>query len=227
MKMVVFDIDGTLLLAGGIGRIAFNRVFQEMFGFENIWQNYDPHGKTDSIIITDLAESRLGKQLNDLEKAEIKNRYIRYFDEMFDQTENFRLLPGVVKLLGVLQKQKLHLGIATGNYQETAARKLKRGAIDHYFSFGGYGSDSHNRVELTAKSLERGFQIINRKIDPSSIFLVGDAQADIESAKALGVRSIGVATGSLSVEKLQAFNPDYLLPNLEDENRFLSFILNG
>lgn len=224
MKMIMFDIDGTLLLAGGIGRIAFNRVFQEMFEIENIWGNYDPHGKTDSMIISELSEPALGRKLNHLETMEVGRRYIQYFDKMFDEVAKFRLLPGVLKLLDALSQLKFHLGIATGNYKETAILKLKRGAIHHYFSFGGYGSDSHDRAVMTAKALERGLQLFNRPIEKKDIFLVGDAEADIRCAQALGLRSIGVATGSLSIEQLKALKPDFLMPNLEDVDRFILYV---
>lgn len=222
MKMILFDIDGTLLLAGGIGRIAFNRVFQEMFEIDNIWGSYDPHGKTDSMIISELSEPALGRKLNHLEKIEISRRYIQYFSEMFDQAAKFRLLPGVLTLLETLSQHKFHLGIATGNYRETAAYKLKRGKIDHHFTFGGYGSDSHDRLQMTAKALERGLAV--RSVNKKDIFLVGDAEADIQCAKALGLRSIGVATGSLSVEQLKTINPDFLMPDLEDTGRFISYV---
>ncbi len=224
MKIIIFDIDGTLLLAGGIGRIAFNRIFQEMFQIDNVWGNYDPHGKTDCLIIHDLAQSALGRKLEDSEKTEVTKRYIQYFNDMFEQVVHFKLLLGVEKLLSMLSQEKYHLGIATGNYKETAIRKLKRGKIDHFFSFGGYGSDSHDRLQMTEKALERGLQSFGKPIEKKNIFLVGDAQADMACAKALGLHAIGVATGSLSVEQLKMLNPDFLLPNLENAEQFLAYV---
>lgn len=222
--MVIFDIDGTLLVAGGIGRYAFNRVFSEMFDEEDVWGDYDPHGKTDPIIVEELSRMTLGRELNPLEKIEVSRRYVAYFLEQFDSAARFRLMPGVSELLVALSAKPYLLGIATGNFEVTARRKLERGKLAHHFSFGGYGSDSGDRLELTRTALERGLQLAKGQYKHERITLIGDSEADVACAKKLGLKSIAVATGSKTVRELEELNPDMVLKDLSDWKRVVSFV---
>lgn len=222
--MVLFDIDGTLLLTGGVGIRAFDRAFSELYGIDHVWKDYDPNGKTDSVIISDLSREALGYEVSHLEKMEIAKRYILYFKEYISQASKFRIMPGVVPLLKVLAAKKGLLGIATGNFKETADQKLRRAKLGEFFPFGGYGSDSSERLALTRIAFERGCQSAGKKIAKKEIVLIGDARQDVECGKALGFRTVAVATGSLSTKQLAALKPDLLLENLSDTKRVLAFI---
>ncbi|MBI4387497.1 MAG: HAD hydrolase-like protein [Candidatus Omnitrophica bacterium] len=224
-RMIIFDIDGTLLLTGGVGIDAFNRAFQEMFGVSEIWDHYDPHGKTDYEIIRDLSKIA---EINpsDSEAQELGRRYTKYFGALIGSASRFQLMPGVLGLLDALSSRKYFLGIATGNFKETADHKLERGKINHFFSFGGYGSDSEKRLELTRLSVERGLKLTGEKIKREEIVLIGDARQDMECGRTLGLRTIAVATGSLSEAELSQFKPDLLLKDLADSKQILSFIQN-
>lgn len=224
MKLILFDIDGTLLLTGGAGIRAFNRAFSEMYDVENAWEEYDPHGKTDQQIIIELAREALGYEPSYLERIEIGNRYAKYFSEYIYEMQNFRLMPGIPDLLDALREETYTLGIATGNFKVTADHKLKRGKLDHFFKFGAYGSDAFDRLGMTRCALHRGLKLTNGKIDVSDVILIGDARQDVECGKALGLRVLAVATGSVSREKLQELNPGLALDNLSDLNRVLEFI---
>lgn len=228
MKIIIFDIDGTLLLTGGVGIQAFDRVFQELFDVPKAWNDYDPHGKTDQEIINDLSRISLGREINPLEQREIGRRYIQYFSELIDIAPNFRLLSGAFELVKELSDRNYFLGIATGNFKETAEHKLRRGKLNHFFSFGGYASDSHIRLELTKKALERGLASYkngsSRKIEPSEVILIGDAKQDMICGKTLGLRTIGVATGSLSENELLSYEPALVLKDLSDTKKILEFI---
>ena len=224
MKIVLFDIDGTLLRTGGAGALAFNKAFEEMYGIRDVWDNFDPSGRTDQEIISELGKRALGYELSHLEKIELGRRYVKYHGPFVRKAPRFRLMPGVPALLKMLAKQNYLLGLATGNFKETAHHKLKRGKINRFFSFGGFGSDSYDRLTLTKRALERGLQIAGESFRKSGVVLIGDARQDIQCGKELGLRTIGVATGSLSTKELSRFKPDLLLENLLNSERILEFI---
>ena len=224
MKIILFDIDGTLLRTGGVGADAVNRAFVELFGIQNAWNGYDPSGKTDYEIIHDLAKSAIGRKLTDAEQAKITNRYIQYFKDTIHLSANFRILPGVRELLTELASRKYFVGLATGNLRETAAIKLKHGKIDHFFSFGGFGCDSVSRLELTRCALKRGLERAKWKVKPEDVVLIGDARQAMECGHALGLRTIGVATGGLSFGELSALKPSLVLEDLTNLKQIFSFI---
>ncbi len=226
MKMILFDIDGTLLRTGGIGADAVERAFNELFNVSDVWGNYDPSGKTDYQIIQELSELALRRSLSDAEQKEVANRYICYFQETIHLATNFRILPGVHELLSELCGRNYLIGLATGNLKETADIKLKHGKIDHFFTFGGFGCDAVERLTLTRRALERGLKLSGGKIKAEEVVLIGDARQDMECGRALGLRTIGVATGSLSVNEISVFNPHLVLENLSDSRKILDFIEN-
>lgn len=224
-KLILFDIDGTLLLTGGVGAVALNKVFQEMFGVEDAWSELIPDGKTDPIIIDELSSACLGRLLNENERERVADRYHELFEENIFSADGFRLMPGVNRLLEVLSQRKdLALGIATGNFEKAAWMKLKKGKLDSYFQFGGFGSDAHNRAELTRKAAERGFEQIGYRLASEDIWVIGDTQHDISAGKSLGARTIAVATGRLTVEEFKPYKPDYIFPDLENLEEVLKVL---
>lgn len=224
MKIILFDIDGTLLRTGGVGAEAVNRAFRELFGIQDAWNNYDPNGKTDYEIIQNLAKLMLYRELKDSEQIEIAERYVRYFRDTIHLAVNFRVLPGVQELLTELSNRHYFVGLATGNLRQTADIKLKHGKIDHFFSFGGFGCDSVSRLELTRCALKRGLEHAKWKVKPEEVVLIGDARQDMECGRALGLRTIGVATGGLSFNQLSALKPALVLEDLTNLKQIFSFI---
>ncbi len=225
MKIILFDIDGTLLRTGGAGALAFNRAFKELFEIENAWNGYNPGGKTDFQIIAELSLAALGRSVTRIENEEIASRYVQYHEEFLPHAPNFRLMKGVLELLGELSERGFLLGLATGNFKETADQKLRHGKIDHFFSFGGYGSDAYERLELTRLAAQRG--IAKYGTAHKEIILIGDARQDVECGKALGFRTIGVSTGALSYEELTALKPDLVLKDLMDTEKILRFVADS
>lgn len=226
MKLVIFDIDGTLLYTGGAGRIAFERAFQELFGIPEVWQNLVPDGKTDPAIIDEIVCRTLKRPLTPEEYKKLERRYHDFFEEEIVNPPSFRVLPGVTALLERLSReQKIILGIATGNFEQAAWSKLKRGNIHTFFRFGGFASDHANRVELTRFALERGRKLHQTDIPGERIFLIGDTQHDIHAGKTLGVRTIGVATGKTGVKEFkEKHKADFALEDLSDLEQFLKIL---
>lgn len=222
--LILFDIDGTLVMTGGVGRRALNRVFRELFGVEDAWDHYDPFGKTDPVIMRDIAGRCLGRALSGDEEAEIFRRYVAYMRETIADDRRFRVLPHVESTLMHLQVAGYPLGLATGNVRATAYLKMERAGLARYFPFGGFGDDSAQRGVLVATAIERAKQATGRVFAAGDVVLVGDAAQDIEAARAVRVRSVAVATGRLSSEALRALAPDLVLQSFAEEDAFRQFL---
>lgn len=225
VKMLLFDIDGTLLMTGGAGRIAFERAFEELFGIQNAWGNTVPDGKTDPIIIREIADRTVRRELQKEEYTRLCERYLLYFSEEITDSPRFRLLPGVPKLLDLLAgMEHLILGIVTGNFENAAWAKLEKGGLKHHFKFGGFGSDSWDRAEITRIALERGLESGAKQVSKENIFVIGDTQHDILAAKKLGLKSVAVETGNTPKQELTALRPDYFFADFSDAEKFLDIL---
>jgi len=223
-RLLIFDIDGTLLLTGGTGKIAFERAFQELYGIEDSWGNVIPDGKTDQAIFGEIFERHFHRPPGPNELRSIFTRYALHFELEIDITPGFQIMPGIPVLIDHLSTlNHVTLGIATGNIAEVSRFKLRRANLLTYFRFMGTASDSHDRPTLVRHAIDRGL-IHSGPMDHTSIFVIGDAVADIKAAKKNGVQSIAVATGSTPKEELADHAPDYLLDDLSDPESLLQII---
>lgn len=217
-KVFLWDIDGTLLLTGGAGISAFNRLFEEFYGEKFIWQKMSPDGKTDDVIIGELYSQRFHKNPSHEELRRIAKRYNELMAEEIIRSKKFRLMPYVLETLEVLnRKEEVSLGLATGNYEVSARNKLIRGGLDHFFSYGGFGSDSSDRFQLTQIALERAMAYLGNAPEggtPFDLFVVGDTVSDIRCGKKIGATTIAVCTGSTSRPVLEKEGADRVLDDL-------------
>jgi phosphoglycolate phosphatase len=133
------------------------------------------------------------------------------------ESKGYRVLPGVAELLPRLCEEGYLLGLTTGGVETAAHIKLERAHLNRYFHFGGYGSDSTDRSELTRKALDRASTILTHRLSPDEVLVVGDTPKDIEAAHGAGALAVGVATGSYSKEQLAQAGADYVLGTLEEE----------
>ncbi len=218
--LVLFDIDGTLVMTGGVGKRAVNRVFVELFGVEDAWDHYNPFGKTDPMIVQDIAMRCLQRSLSLEEVAEVFRRYVRYMEETIGDDQRFRVLPGVEEVLQRLQREEYPVGLATGNVRATAWLKMRRAGLERYFGCGGFGDDSPQRGELVARAIERAAKATGRAFAGHQVVLVGDAAQDIEAARTVGARAVAVATGRLAVDALQALRPDLVMESFAESEAF-------
>lgn len=224
-KILLFDIDGTLLLTGGAGRIAFEKAVEELFGFQNSWGGLVPDGKTDPMIIEELLTPLKGSPLSQNEYERLCNRYHDHFEVEVARVEKFHIMPGIVELLNRLSSEPAFaLGIATGNFKKAADMKLRRGGLEQYFSFGGFACDAADRRELTKIGYERGKTFCGQEIAAENVIVIGDTVHDIRAGKSIGAKTVAVSTGSTRPETLQAMNPDYLFQDLRDAEAFLSIL---
>lgn len=215
MKLFLFDIDQTLVNTGGAGLRALDRACQKLFKLDNAMDGISPHGKTDPAIAREILRVRLGSA-DDNQIATVLESYISFLKEEVRTSAGYRVLPGIVPLLDELfGRQSVILGLATGNLELGARIKLERGGLNRYFAFGGFGSDSEDRTQLVRRAAEKASDKNGVSVDPSNIFVVGDTPLDIDAGKRAGFKTVGVATGSYSVDQLLASGADIAVQDLD------------
>ena len=208
IEAVLFDIDGTLLVTGGAGAVAWQRAFREMHGIDADIDEHTRAGMTDPEIAAIVFREVIGREGTAAERAEAIAGYLSHLQRAVDESEGYRVMPGIEALLPRLAESGVLLGIVTGNIEAAAQIKLARGDLNRYFTFGGYGSDSSDRTELTRKAIERGGELAGRPLDPASTIGVGDTPRDVVACHGAGIKVVGVATGNYTVAELEAAEAD-------------------
>ncbi len=212
---VLFDIDGTLITTGGASAVAWRRAFEELYGIEADINAHSHAGMTDPEVGRVTFEAVLGRPPEGPELARVMARRLHHLSETVAESPGYRVLPGVEALLAGLIERGLLLGLTTGNVEAAAHIKLSRAGLNRFFSFGGYGSDSTDRVELTRRALERADVVSGGLVHPAGCLVVGDTPLDVAAGHGAGVPVVGVATGSYSVAELAAAGADHAIPTLE------------
>jgi phosphoglycolate phosphatase len=217
-RLVLFDIDGTLLRSNGAAPRAFRRALEEVFGTSGPTR-HSFGGKTDPQIARELLE-RVGLDRERIE-AGIDDAWRRYLAALRHEVSatDMTVLPGVPSLLDELERSSHDalLGLLTGNLREGARIKLDAAGLGFdRFRVGAFGSDHADRPELPALAVERAQALVGRRFEGKDVVIIGDTPADIFCGAHLGVRTIAVATGSYGMDELAACSPDVLLPSLAD-----------
>jgi len=222
VKLLLFDIDGTLVTTGGAGVRALNRAFCQVVGIVNALDGIRLHGKTDPAIVREIFNAR-GAHQNADSYDQILAAYVDFLPAEVQRSENYRVLPGILRFLQDFQgRSDLAFGLATGNVEAGARIKLARGNLNPFFAFGGFGSDAENRTELVRRAAHNGSRLAGVTIDPNDIFVIGDTPRDIVAGREAGYRTVGVATSDYSTEDLSAAGADLVLLDFErDRNQFL------
>ncbi len=225
--MVLFDIDGTLLLSGGVGSRALGFALKDIFGLTDGLGNTRPDGKTDPQIVREVLAYSGQVQENSDHLETFFSSYLSYLRRELSAAKNFRVLPGVRELLARLTPQAgFLLGLATGNIEDGARMKLERARLSSLFTFGAFGSDAEDRTELIKIAIERGTEI-TRPATPKDVIVIGDTPRDIVHGKDAGAKTVAVATGSYSLERLLLHNPDLAISSFEPIEPVFSFLAEG
>jgi phosphoglycolate phosphatase len=201
-QAVLFDIDGTLISTGGASDRAWKRAFRELQGVDVDVPAVTGKGVPDPQVGRVVFEKAIGRKPTEEEAEALMRRRLDYLPEEVENSPGFVVKDGVVELLDRLIDEGLMLGLTTGNVEEAAHIKLARANLNRYFSFGGYGSDSPDRTELTRKALERGEMVSGETLEQDRCFSCGDTPRDVEAGHGAGIRVVGVATGEFTVEEL-------------------------
>jgi phosphoglycolate phosphatase-like HAD superfamily hydrolase len=215
IKAVLFDIDGTLLVTGGAGAVAWQRAFFELYEVEANIEEHTHAGMTDPEIAAIVFREVIGREGSAEERAEAIAAYLSHLQAAVDESPEYRIMPGIEELLPRLVDAGILLGLVTGNIEAAAHIKLARGDLNRFFAFGGYGSDSRDRTELTKKALERGEQVSGHPLDRAETIAVGDTPRDVRAGHGAGIRVVGVATGSYTVQELEDAGADWALENVK------------
>jgi len=215
IEAILFDIDGTLLVTGGAGAVAWQRAFREMHGVDADIDEHTHAGMTDPEIAAIVFREVIGREGTAAERAEAIAGYLSHLQDAVEESEGYRVMPGIEELLPRLAGEGVLLGIVTGNIEVAAHIKLARGDLNRYFAFGGYGSDSSDRTELTKKAVERGARVSGKPLNPDRTIAVGDTPRDVKAGHGAGIKVVGVATGSYSVEELAESGADWVLETVE------------
>jgi phosphoglycolate phosphatase-like HAD superfamily hydrolase len=214
---ILFDIDGTLIDSGGAGAESWRRAFDELYGIPADIGQYTDAGMTDPEVGRLTFVNVLGREPTPEEQATLMAKRLEHLPDAVRESERYRVLPGVKQTLEKLRDAGFLLGLTTGGVEAAAHMKLERGALNRFFTFGGYGSDSPDRTELTRRAIERAEETLGKPLDPKQVLVVGDTPLDIEAAHAAGAMAVGVASGRYSAEQLGEAGADYVLESLEEE----------
>jgi phosphoglycolate phosphatase-like HAD superfamily hydrolase len=216
-QAVLFDIDGTLISTGGAGARSWRYAFDELYGIPADIGEFTDAGMTDPTVARLTFKAAVGHDPTPRELATVMAAYLDRIPYEVEHSEKYRVLDGADELLRRLGREKgVLLGITSGAVEAAAHIKLSRAGFNRYFPFGGYGSDSADRIELTQRALERGAMLLGEALDPKQVLVVGDTPKDLDAAHGAGCVAVGVATGHYSREQLEEAGADVVLDTLRD-----------
>jgi phosphoglycolate phosphatase-like HAD superfamily hydrolase len=228
-KIVLFDIDGTLVLTGGAGLRAMNRVCRDVLGIDNALDGVSVAGRTDWIILSD-ALSKAGRTLDAAALDALRTPYVRLLAEEIQAAGQGpkAVMPGIGALLDHLDaRDDVFLGLVTGNFREAARIKLEYFDLWGYFTCGAFGDDAADRNALVPMALARAQEHGLPGGANHDVIVVGDTPHDIACARAAGARAIAVATGTFSADALRACGADAVFDDLSDTGRVLQIFHDG
>jgi phosphoglycolate phosphatase len=212
--VVLFDVDETLVHTGGSGARSWKVAFDKLYGIPADIGEHSSAGETDPQVARATFKGVLGRDPSDDELGRIYAQYLLHLAEDIWISEQYRVLPGAQDTLIALGQDGVTLGIVSGAMEGAARTKLMPANLNRFFIFGGYGSDSPDRGELTRLAIGKAARL-HDGLRPAQVFVVGDTPHDIEATKAAGGVSVGVASGKYSVDELRAADADHVLPSLE------------
>jgi phosphoglycolate phosphatase-like HAD superfamily hydrolase len=211
---VLFDIDGTLLVTGGAGAVAWQRAFRELHGVDADIEEHTHAGMTDPEIAAIVFREVIGRDGSEAERDEAIAGYLSHLADAVAESEGYRAMPGIEAILPRLAGAGVLLGLVTGNIEPAARIKLARADLNRWFGFGGFGSDFRDRTELTKKAVERGGEAGGKPLDLAATISVGDTPRDVIAGHGAGIRVVGVATGAYSVEEQEEAGADWAIADV-------------
>lgn len=227
-KLLLFDIDGTLIRTNGAGRETIRFALEQLFGTAGPIDTYKFSGKTDPRIILDLLTAAgIEKEKVAAQLPAIYELMAQKGQEIFGRSD-IRPCPGIPELLeAIRQQENTVLGILTGNAHLTAPLKLAAAGINpDHFLVGAYGSEAIDRNKLPKIGMTRASQLTGHAFNGQNTVIIGDSPADIRCARAGKSKSVAVATGWHSIEELAQFQPDYLFDTLNDTEEILRVLIS-
>lgn len=213
---ILFDIDGTLITTGGAGAVSWRLAFDELYGIPADIGMFSDAGMTDPEVGRKTFAAVIGHEPEPRELARVMAMRLKYLPQAVAESNGYRVLDGVEELLPRLVDEGYLLGLTTGGTDSAAHIKLARANLARWFTFGGYGSDSTDRTELTRKAIERAGMLLGMDLDPQQALVVGDTPLDIAAAHGAAAVGVGVASGHFTAEQLEQAGADAVLHTLRE-----------
>lgn len=220
-KLVLYDIDGTLVSTGGAGTRSMNYAFHELFGIRDAFRYIPMAGKTDFQIMREGLKAH-GLPYLDGNVEKMMNGYLEHLQKEINNN-NKHVMPGILESLEMLKNMGMSLGLLTGNLEQGASIKLGAFGIDRYFLDGAYGSDDEDRDKLLPVAIKK-FAAKGHDFDAKDCIVIGDTPRDVQCAKVHGAQCIAVATGPYSKEDLLNTEADIVVDSMEDRDQYMSLI---
>ena len=225
-KLLLFDIDGTLLLTGRAGEHALRTALRERFGVEDDLSSISFAGSTDGAIVRQMFEANAIPHTSE-NVADLLDGYVHHLGLELPRREG-KVLPGIVELLEALHgREDCVLGLLTGNIERGAELKLSHYGVWDYFEFGAFADDHVDRNKLGPVAHSRAVEKHGTGFEPEDVFVLGDTPRDIDCARAAGFVAVAIATGSCGKEALAAHKPDFLFDDLSDTQGVIRTLLGS
>lgn len=225
MKLLIFDIDGTLTHLDGATRHAFNAAFETAFQTTAKIADIPMHGRTDPVIFRDCYRATGLEGEWQFAYQQFQPHYLQALPTCIQNSSGKKVLPGIPELLNKLSKepQKFALALGTGNMEAGARLKVGCFGLNHFFPVGGFGDHFEVRADIMRDAVKKSETHYARKFHPESVWVIGDTIHDIAGGQAIGAKTIGVATGgAFSAGDLRAANPTVVLDDLSDTERVVN-----
>lgn len=226
-SLILWDIDGTLVYMDRAGERALLLSIKELYGRDlGAELPVDLRGRTDTSIARDLL-AFLDVPHSFEEEARFRRGYLSHMPLTLPAGKA-RILAGIREALDAIRDHpNIHQALLTGNLKEGAKLKLEYLGLWNYFEFGAFADDSHIRDELGPYALARAKEKLGIEFPPERVWIIGDTPHDVACGKAIGAKTIAVATGAFTVEQLAERNPTHVFADLSDTQAFLKAVLEG
>ncbi len=224
-KVLLFDLDWTLIYTGGAGLRALNHAYEALFGLAEAAKGVVLDGKTDPAICREMIRVHKEREAQESEVRLLCEKYLEQLAIEVPKSPGFRILPGISEMLERLEGHpEVLLALGTGNLKRGAEIKLARPGFWKYFPIGGFSDDSEQRPELLRAAVRRAQEHAGRSFSASEILVIGDTVHDIQAARAIGAAVLAVACGPTKYEDLAAKNPDHIVHDLSDTQTILRIL---
>ena len=221
-KLVLWDIDGTLLYCGSDGTRALNKTFNDLYDIDNAFESASIGRALDSVIIDKIIES---SNITNPNRQEIEEKYIENLEVILSRSDEKRILPGAHEIVSHITNSKhIFNSILTSNLKKGAMVKLKSVGLDKFFWTGGFGDHSGEKWDSAQHAIKDAEDFYKTSFLKQNIFIIGDTVYDIECAKRLKLKSIAVSTGWTSYYDLEKAMPDFIFKTLKDYKEIIKII---
>lgn len=228
MKAVLFDLDGTLVRAGGAGRRALNRAVEQLHGAREVCSEFSLAGRTDLDNFRLALRVALGRDPTPAQTAAVQAAYLRRLPrEVKDAVDSgrYELVAGIGRLLRELNRLPgVLIGLGTGNVKPGAQLKLRPSGLLGHFTFGGFGCDGYTRVSVLRTAVRRASEAAGTRIPPDAVYVIGDTDKDVKAGKAAGYHTGVVTAGFGELDKIRKAGPELIAPDFRNPRPWLRWI---